>query len=98
MQGDANAVLRVLDCGLGLTLQDRGRPGWRRFGVPLSGPMDRHSAACANRLLDNDSSCPVLELLGSGARFEVLQDAWIALCGAAVEGNIPAWRAHHATQ
>jgi biotin-dependent carboxylase-like uncharacterized protein len=81
-----------------VSLQDRGRPGWRRFGVPLSGPMDPHAAECANRLLDNSSGSAVLELLGQGARLELLQDAWLAVCGAADECSVPVWRAVHATR
>lgn len=96
MEPTANTVLRILDTGLGASLQDRGRLDWRRFGVPISGAMDRHSAACANRLLDNDSAAPVIELLLQGAKFEVLQDTWLALCGAEIDATIPAWRAHRA--
>jgi biotin-dependent carboxylase-like uncharacterized protein len=92
---EGNSVLRVLDVGLGVSLQDRGRAGWRRFGVPQGGAMDPHSAQCANRLLDNDSSCAVLEVLAQGAKFEVLQDAWFAICGAEVECGVPIWRSHY---
>src|SRR5262245_53232408 len=87
-------ILRILDPGFGATLQDRGRPGWRRWGVPLSGPMDPHSAACANRLLENESGCPVIELLSRGAKFELLSDLWIAICGANLDCTIPTWRAY----
>jgi biotin-dependent carboxylase-like uncharacterized protein len=92
----SNNILRILDTGLGASLQDRGRHGWRRWGVPISGPMDRHSAACANRLLDNERGSPVIELLSQGAKFEVLENVWVAICGAATECSIPAWRAHRA--
>lgn len=90
-----NAVLRVVDSGLGAWIQDRGRPGWRRFGVPSSGWMDAHAAECANRLLENESSSPVIELLLQGGKFEVLQDVWISICGADVKCTIPTWRASH---
>jgi biotin-dependent carboxylase-like uncharacterized protein len=93
METRPDSILRVLELGFGLSLQDRGRPGWRRFGLPLSGAMDPHAAGCANRLLDNASSCVVLELLGQGARLEVLQPGWFALCGAEVEGTLEPWRA-----
>lgn len=86
-------VLRVLDPGLGASLQDRGRPGWARFGVPRSGAMDEHAASWANRLLENPSDAPVAELLFQGARLEVLEDVWIALTGADAGCNIPLWRA-----
>src|SRR5687768_16502821 len=89
----SNAALRVIDPGLGASLQDRGRPGWKHFGVPASGWMDPHSAECANRLLENESSSPVLEILFQGARFEMLNEIWLAICGASIQANIPSWRA-----
>ena len=74
-------LLRILSPGLGLTLQDAGRPGLARFGVPPSGPLDRIAAGWANRLLENPESAPVLELCFQGQRFEVLRDSWLALTG-----------------
>jgi biotin-dependent carboxylase-like uncharacterized protein len=85
-------VFKVLRVGLGATLQDQGRRGWRRFGVPSSGAMDAHAAGWANRLLDNPTDVPVIELLLQGAEFLVLQDAWITVTGAHAEANIPTWR------
>lgn len=92
----SNAILRVLDPGIGLSLQDRGRPGWRRFGVPPSGWMDPHAALAAHRLIETDPSAPLLELLLHGSRLEMLEPAWIALTGAEVKSSIPTWRAYHA--
>lgn len=96
MNAFGNNVLRVIDPGFGATLQDRGRTGWRRWGIPPSGPMDSHAADCANRLLDNDSNSPVIELLSQGAKFEIVQPVWIALCGANISCSIETWRAHRA--
>lgn len=75
--------LRILSVGNGLTLQDAGRPGFARFGVPISGAMDPSAADWANRLLDNPQDCPVLELGLQGQRFEALEDGWIGLAGSA---------------
>ena len=86
-------VLQVLTPGLGGSIQDRGRPGWRRFGVPPGGVMDEHAATWANRLLDNAGDAPVLELLLQGARFVALRDVWLAITGADACSSAPAWRA-----
>ncbi len=86
-------LLEVLDPGLGATFQDRGRAGWRRFGVPPSGAMDDHAAGWANVLLDNSPTAPVVELLLQGAKFLALHDCWIAVCGADAEASVPTWRA-----
>ena len=86
---EGEPVLRILDLGLGVSLQDAGRPGFRRFGVPTSGTMDPVTAGWANRLLDNPPDAPVLELCLQGQRFEALRDGWIAVCG----GSHPRGRA-----
>jgi biotin-dependent carboxylase-like uncharacterized protein len=84
-------VCQVLATGLGITVQDEGRPGWRRFGVPASGAMDSHAAAWANRLVGNPGSAPVLELLGGGARIQFFEQCWIAVAGASACASIPNW-------
>lgn len=86
---EGEPVLRILDLGLGMSLQDAGRPGFRRFGVPTSGTMDPVTAGWANRLLDNPPDAPVLELCLQGQRFEALRNGWIAVCG----GSHPRGRA-----
>ena len=96
MNADATAVLRVIETGFGASIQDLGRPGWRRFGVPPSGCMDFHAADCANRLLDNERSAAVIEVLLGGCRFEMLRPAWVAITGAAVKTPVGPWRAYHA--
>lgn len=78
---DKAGLLRVLSAGLGIALQDLGRPGFARFGVPPGGAMDPHAALWANRLLDNPSSAAVLELCLQGQRLEVLRDGWLAVTG-----------------
>jgi biotin-dependent carboxylase-like uncharacterized protein len=86
-------VFEILSPGLGATLQDHGRRGWRRFGVPPSGPMDEHAAQWANRLLENPLTAPVIELLCQGAKLAVLQNVWLAITGAEAESSVPSWRA-----
>ena len=39
------AALRVIAPGLMTTVQDLGRPGYQRLGVPVSGALDH--VACA---------------------------------------------------
>ena len=75
--------LRILSAGVGLGLQDLGRPGFARFGVPPGGAMDPTAAAWANRLLDNPVDAALLELCLQGQRLEVLDDAWLAVTGSA---------------
>jgi biotin-dependent carboxylase-like uncharacterized protein len=79
-----NAVetFEVVDAGVGATIQDAGRFGWQRFGVPPSGAMDEHAFTWANRLLDNPSGAPCIEILMGGFRARALRDCRIAFAGA----------------
>jgi biotin-dependent carboxylase-like uncharacterized protein len=86
-----NGVLKILHPGGGCSLQDLGRPGWKRFGVPEGGAMDREAARQANRLVGNPDGAAVLEIALTGARFQVLQETEFALTGADAEGSHPRW-------
>lgn len=77
----ARLGVRVISPGVGLSVQDCGRPGFGRYGVPPGGAMDPVAAAWANRLLDNPESAAVLELCLQGQQFEVLADGWLAVAG-----------------
>src|SRR5437763_951619 len=91
-------ALEIDSPGLGMSIQDRGRIGWRRFGVPPSGCMDDHAALWANRLLENPAGAAVLELQFQGATLTLLHDAWVAITGADLGCNVPLWRAVHASE
>jgi biotin-dependent carboxylase-like uncharacterized protein len=71
-------VLEVEHTGLGLSLQDKGRTGWKQYGVPPGGAMDHHAARWANRLVGNRDDAAVLEMLMQGARLRVLADCLLA--------------------
>lgn len=53
--------LRVVSSGLYTTIQDRGRFGFSKYGVPKSGAMDQRSFLLANAVLGNDENCAVIE-------------------------------------
>ncbi len=56
----------IIDPGMAVAVQDTGRFGLRRFGVPVAGALDPVLLACANALLGNPSDAAGLELLVSG--------------------------------
>ncbi len=60
------ARLEVLHAGPHVTVQDAGRPGLMRFGVPASGPMDRKALAIANTALGNPADTPGVEVSPGG--------------------------------
>ena len=52
-------------------MQDWGRTGWRRFGVPTSGAMDRLALAHANTLVGNSPDEAGVEFMLRGGAFTV---------------------------
>lgn len=56
------ARLHVARAGPLTSVQDRGRPGWRRYGVPPSGPVDRRAHAAALAALGLPAEAAVVEL------------------------------------
>ncbi len=76
------SALAVLDAGLLTTVQDLGRFGYQRVGIPPSGPMDRLAFMAANRLVANPDGAAALECTIKGPRLEVRQAALVAVTGA----------------
>jgi antagonist of KipI len=73
--------LKVLRAGILSTLQDRGRYGYQRYGMPVGGVMDEHSHRLANLLVGNAEDEATLEFTLAGPRLEFTQTALIAICG-----------------
>lgn len=76
------AVLVVLRPGLHTTVQDRGRTGSRRYGVPPSGAMDQDSLARANTEVGNPPEAAGIECAWPGPVLEALGSVTVALTGA----------------
>jgi len=71
----ADATLLVRRAGPLVTVQDGGRPGLMRFGVPASGPMDRGSFAIANLALGNPEATPAIEVSMGGLALDCVAGA-----------------------
>jgi biotin-dependent carboxylase-like uncharacterized protein len=54
-----------------VTLQDRGRVGWQRFGVSRCGAMDIEALAIANALVGNAPDIAALEFAYAGGEWEL---------------------------
>ena len=74
-------VLEVIDPGMFTTVQDRGRYGYQRFGVPVSGAMDEFALRAANLLVGNEDGAAALEMTVIGPSLRFLADTWIAVTG-----------------
>jgi biotin-dependent carboxylase-like uncharacterized protein len=91
-------TLEIKEPGLLTTVQDLGRYGYQRFGVPVSGAMDTFSLKTGNLLVGNDEGAAGLEMTVLGPRVRFLAETWIAITGAnlspALDGEpIPRWTA-----
>jgi allophanate hydrolase len=62
----SRALLHIDFAGPHVSLQDGGRPGHMRFGVPASGPMDRLAFAAANLALGNPADQAGIEVSAGG--------------------------------
>ena len=74
-------MLEVIDPGLLTTVQDTGRYGYQRYGVPVSGAMDMFALRVANLLVGNDGSAAGLEMTVLGPRIKFLTRVSIAVTG-----------------
>ena len=60
-------VFEVLDGGILTTVQDLGRNGYQRYGVPQSGALDSYALRVGNLLVGNPEGAAGLEMtLGRG--------------------------------
>jgi len=75
-------VIKIVDPGPQTTVQDLGRTGQMRYGIPPSGPVDRFAFVLANRLVGNPDTAAALECTLIGPRFEVTSAGAIAVTGA----------------
>ncbi|MDK3074487.1 biotin-dependent carboxyltransferase family protein [Sedimentitalea sp. JM2-8] len=66
------AVVSVSHAGPHVSIQDAGRRGLMRFGVPQSGPMDRLAHAAANAALGNPAGSAAIEVSLGGLALECL--------------------------
>jgi KipI family sensor histidine kinase inhibitor len=75
-------VITVVKPGLLTTVQDEGRPGYRAFGMPVAGAIDRRAYRVVNLLAGNAPGAAALEMTLLGGTFRFEQDTVAAVCGA----------------
>ncbi len=78
----ALAAVEVLEGGLLTTVQDGGRPGFRRLGVAGAGAMDPVALAAANRSVGNLPGDAGLEITALGPVLRFLAPTAFAIAGA----------------
>ena len=79
--------LKITKSGPMASVQDIGRFGYRKYGIPQSGAMDREWMTAVNQMVNNPDAYPVIEFAISGISFEALAETTIAVVGAEVWVN-----------
>ena len=74
--------LKVIKTGPMASIQDFGRFGYRRYGIPQSGAMDRACMIAANYLVSNPETNPVIEFALAGMELVAEEETTVAIVGA----------------
>lgn len=75
-------AFKILSAGAQTTIQDLGRHGLMKYGIPISGAMDQRSFVIANLLLRNLDNAAALETTLQGLKLEALTRVTISITGA----------------
>ena len=81
-------MIKVMQPGMYSTIQDVGRLGYRKFGVPVSGVMDSISANLANALLNNHKSDAVMEITMTGPKLQFKAATAFVISGAEMSAQL----------
>ena len=74
--------IEVISAGLLTTVQDLGRKGYQRYGIPVCGALDPVSLRVANVLVGNPEGRAGLEITVLGPTIKFTSDSVVALVGA----------------
>lgn len=90
-------MIKVLATGINASVQDGGRFGFRRYGVPVSGFMDTTAANYANYLVGNALNTALIEFafIGPTLQFEIATK--IAITAVKIEPTINGQKIPQAT-
>ncbi len=83
--------LEIIEVNGLATVQDPGRVGWRKFGVPTSGAMDAFALHTTNLLVGNDPSCAAIEIGLGDIALRALRDCVISVAGVGFGLSVYIW-------
>ena len=83
-----NPTLEIVSPGLLTTVQDLGRFGYQRYGIPVCGALDSVSLRIANILVGNRDHMAGLEMTAIGPTIRFMEDTTIAVVGADLEPTL----------
>ena len=88
-------MIRIIEAGVRSTVQDRGRFGHLRSGVPPAGAADPFALAAANALVGNPADAAGIEIIGTPFRFACDDARVVAVAGRdvslATRSRLPGW-------
>lgn len=82
------AEIEVLQPGLFSSIQDLGRFGYQKFGVPQSGVMDRYAMRICNLILGNPEDTSVMEITLQGPQLKFHVPASVCISGADLSPSV----------
>lgn len=74
-------MIKTVHPGIYCTVQDQGRVGFAKMGIPQAGTMDSYSAKQANILLNHHKHEAVVEITYGQGKFEFTSNTLIVLTG-----------------
>lgn len=91
-------AIEIIQPGFRTTVQDLGRKGYQRFGVPVAGAMDFAALRAGNALVGNTPDAACLEMAVAGPEIWVWDDCLIVLTGRGFRlflngREVPGWMA-----
>lgn len=79
--------LRVIKTGPLASIQDLGRLGYRKYGIPQSGAMDLKMMRAANQMVGNPKDHPAIEFALSGIKLEAMEESYVCVLGSQLMVN-----------
>ena len=80
--------ISILKAGLLTTIQDKGRYGYQKYGVVVSGAMDSFSMRLSNIIVGNNENEAVLEITLIGPEVKIKKGNLISITGADLSPTI----------
>ncbi len=74
-------MIEVLHPGIYCSIQDQGRFGYAKMGIPQAGCMDIHAAKMANALLKNHKRAALIEITFGQGKFKFTSNTYICITG-----------------
>lgn len=89
--------IKIINPGMFTTVQDLGRRGYQKYGIPPSGALDSYSLQLANLLVGNDKGEACLEATIAPPTIGFNKETWFSVTGGdwrpKLNGKeLPAWK------